>query len=229
MTKNDFIKKLISSTTKGAISSIPIAGPFLSEYLNLAQEYITEKDKQSWMNYVEQTLAKLQSKENLSIETLAQNRTFYMCVQIATLGVLKAVEEEKKQLFANAIYNSVAINLSKDKKIAFMYLLDEYTLSHIIILKYLSISRYNPYEIKNIGSHHRMTIYKTELFTDSILEANPELKKDVLFVRYIVKKLMDDNLVIFRDLNTPMNLNMTRAKQTTKYGDEFLSFISENS
>ena len=46
-------KKIIIATIKGAVGTIPVAGPFLSEYIGLTTEIIASKRLDEWQNMVE--------------------------------------------------------------------------------------------------------------------------------------------------------------------------------
>ncbi|MCL2593335.1 MAG: hypothetical protein FWD82_08240 [Defluviitaleaceae bacterium] len=70
------------------------------------------------------------------LEELFKSEYFFSAVQIATEGALKAHTEEKRTMFANALYNGFAMkDVSEDKKIFFFPLLDKYTITHIKFLK----------------------------------------------------------------------------------------------
>ena len=60
------------------------------------------------------------------------------------MGAMRAYQKEKQELFANALYSSANnIDISTDKKLFYLSLLDSYTLSHIMLLKYFTQNNYN--------------------------------------------------------------------------------------
>lgn len=211
---------IILATGKGAVSLFP-GGGILAEYISLAQNRIADKRMNEWKAKVEDVLEKLQ----LSIDNLAQDEGFYSCVQLATLGAMRAYQAEKQELFANALYSSANdIDIPTDKKLFYLSLLDSYTLSHIRLLKYFSESHYTGNVVKN-GMVTTQYIGGTESPMTGIIENIPSFKNDTLFVRHIVGQLCSDSLLSIIDFETPVSKERARAKKTTKYGDEFLSFI----
>ena len=127
------------ATGKGAVSLFP-GGGFLAEYISLAQGYIADKRMNEWKLKVEEVLEKIPR----SIDELAQDEAFYSCIQVATMGAMRAYQKEKQELFANALYSSANnIDISTDKKLFYLSLLDSYTLSHIMLLKYFTQNNYN--------------------------------------------------------------------------------------
>ena len=65
----------------------------------------------------------------------------------------------------------------------------------------------------------------TEKPMTGIIESIPDFKDDELLVKHIVGHLCSDSLLSIIDFETPVSKERARAKKTTKYGDEFLSFI----
>ena len=101
------------ATGKGAVSLFP-GGGFLAEYISLAQGYVADKRMNEWKQRVEEILEKIPR----SIDELAQDEAFYSCVQVATMGAMRAYQKEKQELFANALYSS-ANNISSAKQGSF--------------------------------------------------------------------------------------------------------------
>ena len=133
------ITDVLIATAKGAASLFP-GGGFLAEYISLAQGYVADKRMNEWKLKVEEVLEKIPR----SIDELAQDEAFYSCVQVATMGAMRAYQKEKQELFANALYSSANnVDISTDKKLFYLSLLDNYTLSHIMLLKYFAQNNYN--------------------------------------------------------------------------------------
>lgn len=218
------ITNLLIATAKGAVSALP-GGGLLAEYIGLAQSSIADKRMEAWKKQIEQTLEKIPK----SMNELAENEEFYSCVQVATIGAMQAFQEEKRELFANALYHSaVDVDLISDKKLYYISLLSEYTLSHIELLKYFSENHYN--EEDNIEKRGMVTVTKfggTEYPMTGILEAFPQFKEDSTFVKHITERLITDSLVRLIDFSTPVSRERARGKKITRHGEEFLKFITE--
>ena len=117
--------------------------------------------------------------------------------------------------------------MTDDKKLFYLSLLNDYTLSHIVLLKHFSQNHFDPDDDVVKGS--MVTVYKnigaTEKPMKGIIECIPEFSDDTAFVKHLTERLVSDSLVQLIDFEMPVSKENARAKKTTKYGDEFLSFI----
>ena len=93
-------------------------------------------------------------------------------------------------------------------------------------LKYFSESHYSGNVVRN-GMVTTQYIGGTESPMTGIIENIPSFKNDTLFVKHIVGQLCSDSLLSIIDFETPVSKERARSKKTTKYGDEFLSFIKD--
>ena len=215
----------VIATAKGVVSVFP-GGGLLAEYIGLAQGYVADKRMNEWKSKVEEVLEKIPR----SIDELAQNDAFYSCVQVATMGAMRAYQKEKQELFANALYSSANnVDISTDKKLFYLSLLDNYTLSHIMLLKYFARNNYseNNSAIGQGGMVMIQEIGGTEYPIKGIVEELPCFADDIAFVKHITRQLFSDGLISMVDFDMPVSKERARGKRTTKYGDEFLSFIQE--
>lgn len=219
----DDVKDVAMATVKGAISGVPVVGGLFAEYIGLAQDKIADKRMAQWIGMVEEKLQSLQDK----FESLASNELFYSCIQIATVNAMRAYQEEKRLLFANAVYNTAQLDLDDDKKLLFLSLLDRHTLAGIKLLRYYSESHYHEEDyIHHGGMVTSYTMPGTEHPIKSILQDNPEFKNDVNYVKTLSEQLVGDSLISLIDFGTPESPERARRKRTTQLGDEFLAFIA---
>jgi UDP-N-acetylglucosamine transferase subunit ALG13 len=232
-TTENISKEIIVSTIKGAAGAVPVVGSFLSSYLELSEKLIVSKRQKEWKNMVEEKLSKIDS----DMSEVATKDFFYSCVQTATIGALKAYQNEKCKLFANALYNSYTIsNIADEKKLIFLSLLDKYSLLAIKVLKCYSDDNYEKYNIKvqrdanpNPNNMMRTTVHHgTEKPINYLIDEIPELEKERELAKTIANQLADDGLIEPVDFNMPEHPQSTRRKRTTTIGDEFLEFIYEN-
>ena len=219
---NEKLNDFIIATAKGAVSVIP-GGGLLAEYIGLAQSSISDKRMNEWKDKVEQTLEKIPK----SMSELAQSEDFYSCLQTATTGAMRAYQEEKRKYFANALYHSaVNTNLDTDKKLFYLRLLNDYTLSHINLLQYFSVDQFHSEDrVKKNGMVTTMTVGGTEYPITGIVESLPEFKNDTAFVKHIAGQLITDSLISAIDFETPVSKERARCKRITPYGKAFLDFI----
>lgn len=217
------VKDAVLATVKGAVSATPLVGGLLSEYIGLAQEKVADKRMSEWKQMVEDNLNKLSSQ----FDTLTESEFFYSCVQISTVSAMRAYQREKRQLFANALYNSVVLDLDQDKKLHFLSLLDRYTLTGIQLLKYYSENHYHEEDyIKHSGLMTTTTFPGTENPIKSILEGNPYFNNDSEYAISLSEQLAGNSLISQIDFRMPESPKQTKRKRTTSLGDDFLTFIT---
>ncbi len=178
-----------------------------------------------WMGMVEEKLQKLHDK----FDELAEDELFFSTIQIATVNAMRSYQAEKRMLFANAIYNTARLDLNEDKKLLFLSLLDRYTLAGIKLLQYYSQNHYHENDfVSHSGMVTTYTMGGTEYPTNSILKDNPEFENDSAYVKTLSEQLISDGLISPIDFDIPESPQRARRKRTTKFGDEFLSFITVN-
>ncbi len=222
ISKND-VKDATISTIKGAISTVPFIGGLFAEYISLAQSKIADKRASQWQAMVEEQLQKLHT----DFDSLTENEFFFSCIQVATINPMRAYQDEKRQLFANTILNSIHLDLDSDKKMLFLSLLDRYTLAGIRLLKYYSENHYHEEDFTHhSGMVTSYTIGGTEYPTTYILKSCPDFKNDENYLKSLSEQLTGDGLISKIDFNIPESPKQARRKRTTRMGDEFLSFIS---
>ena len=219
------IKSVVIATAKGVVSNIPIAGPLLSEYIGLAQNRIGDKRVKEWLELLENKIAKL----DCDINRLSDNELFFSALHITTEKVVKELKKEKRVYFANALYNTVQItDISEEKKLIFISLLEKYTLSSIKLLKLYSKDNNRPED--NIIHGGIMTAYINpgqEKAKRYILEYLPEFEGEIDLAQNLASQLFNDGLIEEIKFDWPEYPEQSRRKRSTKLGDEFLAFISE--
>jgi len=223
--KKEDIKDIVGATIKGAASLVP-GGGFLTEYYDLAKNKILNKRFQEWKLLVDDRLSKMHD----DIENLASDEFFFSCFQMATENAAKAHQNEKMKLFANALFNTLQFpGLPEDKKMFFIGLLDKYTLNTIKLLRLFS-EDYMPQQPQQTSGMVRITeIGGTEYPVKYILEALPEYKGDEGYIQSMATQLTNDGLIHSIDWRIPVSKECAREKKTTKLGDDFIRFISQES
>jgi hypothetical protein len=177
------------------------------------------------MGMIERKMEKL----NCDIEKLAHNELFFTTLHIATNKAMSEHRKEKREYYANAIYNTVYItDISEDKKMVFIFLLEKYTLSSIKLLKLFSENNYR--ECDNTEKNGMIT---THIFPGEekpikyILEYITEFKNEAELVRNLSTQLFYDGLIEEINFNGADYPERSRRKRSTSLGDEFLAFITD--
>jgi hypothetical protein len=221
------------ATVKGVLGAVPVVGSLFSEYIGLATELIASKRQKEWQNMVEEKLSEIEN----DISQIASNDFFFSCVQSATVGALKSYQTEKREIFANALYNSfVMADLAEEKKLIFISLIDKYTLLTIKILKCYSEDNYPKYDYREQrlanpnpkNMVHTTVIHGTEKPLTYLIDEIPELEKEPQLAMTIVTQLANDGLIEAVDFTLPVSPTSTRRKRTTNLGDDFISFIGQD-
>ena len=230
---NNIGKDIVISTIKGAVGAVPVVGGLISEYIGLTTDLIATKRQKEWQDMVEKKLSSIKC----DISEIASNDFFYSCVQTATVGALKSYQTEKRQYFANALYNSYIItDIANEKKLVFLSLLDKYTFLTIKVLNCYSKDNYEKYNDRvqrkanpNPNNMMRTTVnHGQEKPITYIIDETQELENDHELAKIIVNQLQDDGLIEPVDFNMPEYPQSSRKKRTTSIGDEFLKFIYHN-
>lgn len=210
----DIVLKALDILEVGAktlLSTIPIGGALISSVYDSVKGNCLAKRQQKWQAIVEDRLSKME----ISLERIGNNEMFTTTLIKATELAMKTADEAKIQYLANAVANSEVTNLSEERLIIFLDMLDKYTSSHMKIIDFFN----NPKKYSQIAdANYMMGSPKTPLFA-----AYPELNNP-LFEK-IYKDLFLDGLVNTENLNATMTGNGMIAKRTTELGDEFLEFI----
>ena len=118
------------------------------------------------------------------------------------------------ELLANAVKYAATNEISEDYIIIFLKCIDNYTISHFKLLKYLN----NPFKVENRSyiSVSPMILY---------CETNTIPKSEEKLLDLITKELYNDGFIDIGDLRTMMSIRGALSKRTTMIGDSFMDFF----
>ncbi len=220
----EIITEISIATAKGTLSAIPFVGPLLAEYLGA---FVNVKSKQrfdKWAQMVEEKLEMLNEEKQKMLE---DNELFYSNLAKATQEIIKTHQIEKMQMFANAIVDGTILNIPEERKIMFLNLLSDYTLTHMKILKSFYKQKDFQYEEKRGNMTITQIGYQETIF-NVMCENNQFIKNDYEYVKVYVKQLFNDGLIDDEEINKRYNPEYARKEHLTKMGKEFLQFIMES-
>lgn len=222
---NENLKNVTIATIKGAVGIIPFAGTFLSEYIGLAQEKIADKRIKEWIEMVECKIEKL----DCDVHKLSQDELFFTTLHIATNKAINEYKKEKREYFANAIYNTVNItDISEEKKMVFLFLLEKYTLSSIKLLRLFSENNYRESDYIEKRGMTVTTIHPgQEKLIKYILEYIKEFEGEAELVKNLSTQLFYDGLIEEIKFDMPEYPEQSRRKRSTALGDDFLKYITD--
>lgn len=203
----------IEVTAKTVVGAIPY-GSILVNVYDAIKGGCLDKRRKKWQATIEERLSHIEK----TLDDIGNNENFATTMIRTTEMAMKTSSEEKITYLANAVINSIGINIEEEKMILFLALLDKYTVSHIKTINYFN----NPKKFGVYASNYYMGSPKDPLF-----QTFPELNTPIF--DKIFKDLYFDGLVTSDSLNSTMTANGMVAKRTSALGDEFLSFIINNS
>lgn len=216
--KGDYAHSLIKATA----GAVPVAGSFLSEFVETIITPPYTKRQNEWMQEVANKMEELQEKvTSFKTESLKENDLFLDAMIIATKSAIATSSRDKRQQLLNAVQN-VALNNENQNLIVnsiFLNLIDKFTDAHIVICKIL--------ESPNQFRATRGEFDTKETYRELINKALTHLDKDI--VNIIVKELYDTRLIILGplDIDNLPPLMQEGVPQITDLGRKFLEFISK--
>ena len=203
------------TVVKAGLSCVPvIGGPAVELFQNVIQPPL-EKRRNEWMRQVGEKLQDIE-KQGQKLEDLQNNEVFISAVMHASQLALRTHEKEKLDALRNAVLN-IAKGQGPEEAIQHIYLdfVDALTELHLRILKVFQAPL--PPEGISIGG------------LSNVLEYNiPDLKGRRDLYDLLWKDLHSRGLVRTDSLHATTSGTGLRQKQTSKFGDEFINFISES-
>ena len=207
----DKVLDVIEIVGKTAVSAIPIGGTLLSSIYDSIKDNCLAKRQEMWKMTLEDRLSKLET----TLENIGNNELFTTAIIKSTELAVRTATQQKMKYLANAVANSLEIDLDEERLIIFMDLLDKYTISHIKILYFF----HNPKQASGANE----SSYVMGNPTTILFQTHPEL--DTPMFKKIYNDLYVDGVVSTENLNITMTGSGMLAKRTTPLGDEFLRFI----
>lgn len=219
-TSSDYAHSMVNV----ALSSLPIAGSFVSEIFNMVISTPLEKRKEKWMISIVERLEELQEKVNgFNVESLSQNELFISILNRTSQLAISNHQEEKVTALRNAVMNTALnIKIDENEQMMFLNLIDSMTPWHLKLIDYFDDPK-ERFRENNINP----TEYMMGSPISPLVEFYPELVNKDDFINLLVKDLYNDGLLGIKDLNVTMTSNGLYERRLTEYGKRFLSFIKE--
>lgn len=218
--KGDYAHSLIKATA----GAVPVAGSFLSEFVETIITPPYTKRQNEWMQEVANKMEELQEKvTSFKTESLKENDLFLDAMIIATKSAIATSSRDKRQQLLNAVQN-VALNNENQNLIVnsiFLNLIDKFTDAHIVICKIL--------ESPNQFRATRGEFDTKETYRELINKILTDIDKNIVDI--IVKELFDNGLITISTPgldNVPPFMQEGMSRITT-FGKSFLNFIAEPS
>lgn len=214
---------LVMAGIRGLASTVP----FVADLLNIVFSSPLEKRKDEWLIQLADGLEELRKQVGeQKLENLANNEEFQTIVLDATNIAMRTHQEVKIKALCNACINTAKeIDISEDKKLVFVRLIDQLTEMDLKLLLYFE----NPLKrFEERGETINTSGFGMGGLTTGIYRYYPELKGQDEFVANRIKNLYSLGLMNTDSINTIMTLNGIYEPRLTDLGVEFISFIKEN-
>lgn len=232
--EDDNLDKLHTGV-KAALNLIPFVGGTATELFNSIITPPIEKRKKQWMELVAINLNKLEEKQSGIVQQLSESEEFASLLITASINAVKTHLKDKHKKLMNALINSSKPNLSFDIKEVYINFIDELTLPHLEVLKFV-----NDYEARITSVNEFRKLYNI-LIEGTIDPKVPRMAKmEVTSFRFLLKDLEAKGLVFIsqdmKDLEDQVYessfLIGEEGKEKdlpfiriTTFGKEFLNFI----
>ncbi len=213
MGKKEIILDSAEIAAKTLLSAIPVGGTLITETWNVIKSHSLAKRNSEWQKTVEEKLAVL----DVSLEEIGNNELFTTTIVQATEQALKTSSEKKRECLANAVINSLNMDVEESIILIYLDMIARYSELHIIILSYF----FNPISYGVDKSKYYMGSPKQPLF-----DTFPKLRSKESIVDRIVKDLYNDGVMASDDLNVMMTSDGMVASRTTELGKQLIDFIS---
>ncbi len=214
------IKDCLTIGVKTAVSGIPYFGTFIAEIMDYGASNTEKKKTTQYFKCVDEKLSKCCA----DVEELKKDEFgFSMFVKSYRMWQVEA-ESSKLNCYANAVKNSYISNVSVTKKLLFANKLSEYSVELLELLHYFSIDHF-----VDESNENRLVFYGEEKMIDTILKELPKYNGNEDLLCYMVNSLIKDGFIKPFEFEIPLQKQKAYGKWTTKMGDEFLQFISDES
>ncbi len=125
---------VLHALAKGAVSGVPIAGGLAAEFFGLVIAPPLSKRRDEWFESLANQLRELR----VDFDQLSQNQEFITTAMHATQAAIRSHDREKLDALRNAVTNTAIGNApEQDLRSLFLSFVEEFTPSHLRILKLL--------------------------------------------------------------------------------------------
>lgn len=207
---------VLEVSAKTALSVIPVGGALITSVWDSVKSNCAQQRLEDWQNIIEDRLSKIEK----TLEEVGNNENFTTAIFHATEMAIKTAEQEKRNYLANAVVNTLTIDIDESIMMMFFNMIEKYTVMHIKILAYYQ----NPK--KFIDTDCTNIIMGSA--KDYLYQVYPQFKTSDSIVDKIINELYNDGLLGSNStsLNTGMTMNGMLASRTKELGNSFIAFIS---
>lgn len=209
---------LIHTAAKASISSVPVLGGAIAEFFNLFVPSSLAIRRDEWGIQLTKAVNQLLEREFVTVTDLRENENFVDAVIEATIQATKTSSESKRAALASAVSAVALRSVEPDRQHVFLRLIDEFTESHIRLLRAYAVGRFSSASGSGPDLENR--------FISLVGAAIPELASDRSFILHLCADLAGRSLIAVppggpRSVGG-MNFN---SMHVTPSGTSFLKFV----
>lgn len=215
----DKIKEVGYAIAKGSVGSIPLAGGVLSELFGLAFSEPASQRREQVLLEMDNRL-KILEEDGYDIEKLGESEEFLTVAMQAYNIALRTHQSIKRRALMNAMSNTPRLPIDENIKLMYLTYIDEFNEWHLKILSFLD----SPSSFFNESNKPNFHMAGK---SDLLIKAFPELSDNRTFYDRIVDDLHNRGLIVYDSLHVTMSEQGLWQSGTSKFGKQFLNFISE--
>lgn len=208
---------------KGAIGSVPLAGPFAAEFIATLVSPSLERRRDEWMQVVADELRRLADRGKVDLEQLKANQEFVDILIQATSAALRTRHAEKREALRNAVLNTT-LGASPDEveRAMFLHLIEQFTPLHIQMLQFY---RDPAAWLDRMGVPR--PDYEQFCYLENVtFHAFPSLRKREPLFEQLCRDMTDAGM--FKgSMNVALSADAWKLCYATDRGKAFLNFISK--
>ena len=210
----------VENVAKTSLSALPIGGTLITCVYDTIKANTVQKRLNEWKSILEERFSKVEK----TLYEIGNNELFSSCIMKATDTALKTAQREKRKYLANAVYNSIFVDIDESIIMIYLDMMERYTVIHIKVLLFLNDP--SSFGIKTVNMLSNLNTPRTPencLWNTMFVLKNTiqELRGKDAIINRVVKDLYFDGLIDMERLGI-----VTGAKHTTELGTDFLRFIT---
>jgi hypothetical protein len=215
---------LVHAGKRGLYGAVPVAGPIVQAFYNEVLQSPREVRMGNWMTVVATELRQLRDAGFVTFDELRDSEVFQSTIAKATQTAATTHDTTKRELLRNALLN-VALRRSpaEDLRQLFLRFLDEFTASHIVVLRFLQDTER--------GAKERGTSPRQVMATSNIREITQgiltEFDDQPHLLLVIQSDLFDRQLIGDSVASSHVKFTGTFHNFTSPLGEKFLEFVAE--
>lgn len=214
----------LHTLARAGLSAVPIVGGPAVELFQMLMVPPLRKRQQEWMESVAVKLRELEDKHQCVVEELRNHDTFIDTMIQASQAAVRTASQEKREALRNAVLNAaLPSSLDDTHQQIYIGLIEMLTDWHLRMLALFE----NPIKwFTDRGKQPPRWEIAGSLST-VITAAFPELSSERELYDLVGNDLLQRGLLRSAKFQTVMTCDGAMSKNTTRFGDEFLKFITE--